>query len=62
MLKYLYPSEADAYSQNLGMRSQWYPRSIQNIIHLYFTYESKIEDQFFLFLSESTCLKINESF
>ena len=62
MLKYLCPSEADAPSQNLDMKYQWHPRSIQNIIHLYFTYESKIEDHFFFFLSESTFLSVNESF
>ena len=42
-LKYLYPSPADSHSQNLDMKYQLHPRSIQNIKVLYFKYESKIQ-------------------
>ena len=50
-LKYLYPSPAGSHSQNLDMKYQLHPRSIQNIKVLYFKYESNIQHhRSFLFL------------
>lgn len=42
-LKYLYPSTAGALFQKLDIKYQLDPIPIQNVFHLYFMYESKIQ-------------------
>ena len=62
-LKHLCPGPARAPFQNLDMKYVLYPRYNQNIIHLYFTYESKIQHHiFFLPLSFPDSFQINHQF
>ena len=64
--KYLYPNLVNDPSQNLDMKYQLYPRSIQNIAHLIahllFTYESKIQRHTFFLSLWKHLWSINVSF